>query len=463
MDRGGIEQRTLSLVIKTPSQAHGDQTVDGVDPGWTVGDLKAHLSSVYPDRPAVSDQRLIFAGKLLPNHLHLQDLFKQTDATPTLHLVCSVRSPFDNVLGARPKVKEAQQLHPHPTSSSRPPPMTESTVGSPGPASASSSTGASSSSRAQAAGVPAADSVPPELRRRLQTSTASDSAPVHGATPAPATGSRMHGTADMAQPTFPTYSLYSPQQLLWLQHIYARQYYMQYHAALAAAGTTSLAPAATPAPHPPVPAHQAPVPAHLPNPNPIDNLPANQNPAPDAPFINPGAANQNMQMNAQGGAVMEDEEEMERDWLDWMYSAARLGVLLMIVYFNSSLSRFVLVMSALVLMYLHTAGWFPFRRRAPNAQPQQQQPPQQQPPQQPLQQQQQPLEALHNQQNQAVEEPAHVEGEEPVNAGEEPEEQGPMAAVLVPPYRVSAAWTAWVLVKSFFSSLIPEAPRGIAN
>ena len=51
MDRGGIEQRTLSLVIKTPSQAHGDQTVDGVDPGWTVGDLKAHLSSVYPDRP----------------------------------------------------------------------------------------------------------------------------------------------------------------------------------------------------------------------------------------------------------------------------------------------------------------------------------------------------------------------------------------------------------------------------
>ena len=87
---------------------------------------------------------------------------------------------------------------------------------------------------------------------------------------------------------------------------------------MAAAGSTSLAPAATPALHPPVLAHQAPVPAHLPNPNPIDNLPANQNPAPDAPFINPGAANQNMRMNAQGGAVMEDEEEVERDWLDWI-------------------------------------------------------------------------------------------------------------------------------------------------
>jgi homocysteine-responsive ER-resident protein 1 with ubiquitin-like domain len=121
---------------------------------------------------------------------------------------------------------------------------------------------------------------------------------------------------------------------------------------MAAAGSTSLAPAATPALHAPVLAHQAPVPAHLPNPNPIDNLPANQNPAPDAPFINPGAANQNMRMNAQGGAVMEDEDEVERDWLDWIYSAARLGVLLMIVYFNSSLSRFMLVMGALVLMYL---------------------------------------------------------------------------------------------------------------
>lgn len=33
--------------------------------------------------------------------------------------------------------------------------------------------------------------------------------------------------AAMTHPAFPTYSLYSPQQLLWLQHMYARQYYMQ--------------------------------------------------------------------------------------------------------------------------------------------------------------------------------------------------------------------------------------------
>lgn len=104
--------------------------------------------------------------------------------------------------------------------------------------------------------------------------------------------------------------------------------------------------------YPPVPAHQVPVPAPLANQNPIDNLPANQNPAAEAAFINPGQANQNMQMNAQGGPLMEDEDDVERDWLDWLYSAARFGVLLMIVYFNSNLSRFLLVMGTLLLMYL---------------------------------------------------------------------------------------------------------------
>lgn len=124
------------------------------------------------------------------------------------------------------------------------------------------------------------------------------------------------------------------------------------HAALAAAGNVPSAPATTIGQYPPVPAHQVPVPAPLANQNPIDNLPVNQNPAQDGAFINPGEANQNMRMNAPGGPVMEDDEDVERDWLDWLYSAARLGVLLMIVYFNSNLTRFLLVMSTLLLMYL---------------------------------------------------------------------------------------------------------------
>lgn len=101
----------------------------------------------------------------------------------------------------------------------------------------------------------------------------------------------------------------------------------------------------------PVGPHQAAVPAALPNQGPINNLPANQN-APGPAFINPEGANQNLRMNAQGGPVMEDEEDINRDWLDWVYTASRLGVFLSIVYYYSSMSRFVLVMSSLVIMYL---------------------------------------------------------------------------------------------------------------
>lgn len=224
---------------------------------------------------------------------------------------------------------------------------------------------------------------------------------------------------------------------------------MQYHAALAAAGSVPSAPAATVGQYPPVPAHQVPVPAPLANQNPINNLPANQNPAQDAAFINPGEANQNMRMNAQGGPVMEDEEDVERDWLDWLYSAARFGVLLMIVYFNSNLSRFLLVMSTLLLMYLHTVGWFPFRRRVQVQGPNHLQPP----------------EVQHNQQNEnrnpnLADEVADGEREEPAAADGS---DAPMTAVLVPPHRVSVMWTAWVFFKTFFSSLIPEVPQGVAN
>uniref|UniRef100_A0A3P9N1D5 Homocysteine-inducible, endoplasmic reticulum stress-inducible, ubiquitin-like domain member 1 n=1 Tax=Poecilia reticulata TaxID=8081 RepID=A0A3P9N1D5_POERE len=371
---------TTSLLVKTPNQAQEDQIIDGVDMKWTVKDLKVHLSRVYPSKPAISDQRLIFAGKLLPDHLHIKDLFRQVSLVYTnshiSHALCFVL-----------QTKEAEQPHP---SSSSPPPST------------------------------------PELRQRRQTSS-TPGAPTWPAS-APAAASQL------TQPTFPALSLYSPQQLLWLQHVYARQYYMQYHAAMAAAGSVPPPPVATIAQYPPVPAHQVPVPAPLANQNPIDNLPVNQNPVQDAAFINPGEANQNMRMNAQGGPVMEDEEDVERDWLDWLYSAARLGVLLMIVYFNSNLSRFLMVMSTLLVMYLHTMGWFPFRRPAPVQGPHLQ-----------------PPEVQHNQQNEDRNPEHHHESEEP------------MTAVLVPPHRVSVMWTAWVFFKTFFSSLIPEAAQGVAN
>lgn len=130
-------------------------------------------------------------------------------------------------------------------------------------------------------------------------------------------------------------------------HPRENHYVLSSQAAVAAAASVPVTPPASL----PVTQQQATVPAGLPNQAPIENLPANQN-VPDPAFINPDGANQNIRMNAQGGPVMEDEEDVERDWLDWVYTASRFAVFLSIVYFYSNLSRFVLVMSSLLLMYL---------------------------------------------------------------------------------------------------------------
>ncbi|KAM9377905.1 homocysteine-responsive endoplasmic reticulum-resident ubiquitin-like domain member 1 protein isoform 2-T2 [Pholidichthys leucotaenia] len=424
MDARDCRQKTISLVVKTPNQTQEDHTVDGVQLTWTVRDLKTHLSLLHPTKPAVSEQLLIYTGKLLPDHLHIKDLFRQTDSTPTLHLVCSSRSPPHRPLGARPKTKEAQQRH---SSSHTSVPATASVVQTPSS---------------------------PELRQRRPTCSAAAAA--HTTAPPLQTpawpAATMHGAPQMTQPVFPTHSLYSPQQLLWLQYLYARQYYMQYHAALAASGSVPSTPAATVSQYPPVPAHQVPVPAPIANQNPINNLPPNQNPVQDAAFMNPEDGNQDMRMNVQGGPVVEDEDGVERDWLDWLYSASRLGVLLMIVYFNSNLSHFLLVMSTLLLMYLYTAGLFPYRRQAQPQGPNHLQPP----------------EVQNNHQNEnrnpnlnPADEAADGQREAPTAESEGPER--PMMAVLVPPHRVSVMWTVWVFFKTFFSSLIPEGPQAMAN
>ncbi|XP_076849771.1 homocysteine-responsive endoplasmic reticulum-resident ubiquitin-like domain member 1 protein [Brachyhypopomus gauderio] len=411
------DKETISLVIKTPNQIHGDQFIEGVNMNWTVKDLKNHLANVYPSKPAANEQRLIYSGKLLPDHLHIRDAFRETDTLPTLHLVCAFRpQPASHQLGARPKVRAAEQ-------------------------DGSSQAQQRADPATPAPSAPAAPSAT-SLRQRGHPAPAVPAA-VWSASGA-GTNIPAPSPAEMTHPAFPTYSLYSPQQLIWLQHIYARQYYMQYQAAMVAAASAPVSPAHSAASLP-VAAHQAAVPAALPNQGPIDNLPANHN-APDPAFINPEGANQNLRMNAQGGPVMEDEEDMERDWLDWVYTASRFAVFLSIVYFYSNLSRFILVMSSLILIYLHTTGWFPFRPRA-QARPVNQPAP----------------EVIQNQENQDRQpEPVAPRPEEGEAEGEGVQD-AEQTAVPVSPVRPPVLWTAWLFFKAFFASLIPEAPQGVAN
>ncbi|KFQ12865.1 Homocysteine-responsive endoplasmic reticulum-resident ubiquitin-like domain member 1 protein, partial [Leptosomus discolor] len=230
---------------------------------------------------------------------------------------------------------------------------------------------------------------------------------------------------------FSAYTTYSMLQMSWFQQVYARQYYMQYLASTAASTDPSHAQRSQEIPVAPVTP-----PAPLPDPFPAQNQPGNQDAAAQVNAV----ANRNLRMNAQGGPLMEEEEEGgNRDWLDWLYSATLFYVFVNIVYFYSSVSRFFLVMGGTFLMYLHQVGWLPFRQRpVPGNVP--------------------PQAAINQDQNN------NLQG---ANGGraDESEASPDEGQVLQELQQANPSFmsTAWVFFKTFFASLLPEGPRVTRN
>ncbi|KFQ36712.1 Homocysteine-responsive endoplasmic reticulum-resident ubiquitin-like domain member 1 protein, partial [Merops nubicus] len=232
-------------------------------------------------------------------------------------------------------------------------------------------------------------------------------------------------------PGFSAYATYSMLQMSWFQQIYARQYYLQYLASTASADSSHAQCSQE------IPVAPVTPPAPLPDPFPAQNQPGNQNAAAQVD----AAANQNLQMNAQGGPLMEEEEGGNRDWLDWLYSATLFYVFVNIIYFYSSVSRFLLVMGGTVLMYLHHVGWLPFRRR----------------PVQPFPANVAPQAAVNQDQNN------NLQGGNAGRAGESeasPDGRGLQELQQANPSFMS---TAWVFFKTFFASLLPEGPGVTRN
>ncbi|XP_030250840.1 homocysteine-responsive endoplasmic reticulum-resident ubiquitin-like domain member 2 protein [Sparus aurata] len=417
MDSGALDS-PVTLVIKAPNQKYEDQTINCFL-NWTVERLKSHISNVYPSKPLSKDQRLVYSGRLLQDHLQLRDVLRKQDEYHMMHLVCSSHSPPASPMPRSPSMASSSASD----SSSSDSAGAASSANTPNqdsqPASSSSVPGSYDGLRYRGGFPPYDPQGPPAVPQWPDGAQV----PLQGGLPA----------------NMPPHPMYMPMQMLWWQQMYARHYYMQYQAAVAASQPPSAAsPPSSPSPsspHPPAQPNEA-VQPPLGGPNPDPNpLPENQ------------PANPNIQMNAQGGAVMNDDE-LNRDWLDWLYTVSRAGVLLSIVYFYSSFSRFVMVVGAMLLVYLHQAGWFPFRPDQQNLRggeragaPQE--------------------EAERHQDIQEIER-LMDEGIEDDDSGEEggggPEDQA--AAALPEP---SFLTTAWSFISTFFTSLIPEGRPHPAN
>ncbi|XP_063778569.1 homocysteine-responsive endoplasmic reticulum-resident ubiquitin-like domain member 2 protein isoform X2 [Pseudophryne corroboree] len=360
MDQAMVDN-PVTLVIKAPNQKYDDQTINCfLD--WTVEKLKTHLSKVYPSKPLTKDQRLVYSGKLLLDHLLLKDILRKQDEYHMVHLVCASRTPPNS-----PKPSTRRESTGTASTSSR---------------ASSEHSGSSPASTSQ--DMPSASSNPrteDSLRLRHTSHTYMDAMYSHALS-----YNRQHQAVASSQATL---------------------------------GNASAQPAAT-----------AMINSDRPPPNPPRA----------APNIVP-EANQNVQMNAQGGPVM-NEEDINRDWLDWMYTVSRAAILLSIVYFYSSFSRFVMVMGAMILVYMHQAGWFPFRQEEGQARAQEDAPDVNR-------------DRVNN--NDLLEMERHMdEGINENRAGE----RGQEAPVVPHPGLVASAWS---FITTLFTSLIPEGPPQVVN
>ncbi|XP_054427328.1 homocysteine-responsive endoplasmic reticulum-resident ubiquitin-like domain member 2 protein isoform X2 [Pteronotus mesoamericanus] len=380
MDQSGMEI-PVTLIIKAPNQKYRDQTISCFL-NWTVGKLKTHLSNVYPSKP--------------------QDEYHM------VHLVCTSRTPPSS-----PESSASTEGH--------------EALASGGSSSSSDQSGSTTPSSSPET-LPLAVSASTEgLRQRVLPQVQTN----------PAQSRQfpyvLQGNVDNQLPGqaaaagFPVYPAFSPLQALWWQQMYAHRYYMQYQAAVSAQATSDTAPAQ---PAPSQPLNLAHVPGEEPPPAP--NLVAREN----------RPVNENVQMNAQGGPVL-NEEDFNRDWLDWLYTFSRAAVLLSIVYFYSSFSRFVMVMGAMLLVYLHQAGWFPFRQEVG--------------------QQQAPRNNAEVNDGQDANNLELEEMERLMDDGledESGEDAGDAAGALPRPGLMASAWS---FITTFFTSLIPEGPPQAAN
>lgn len=388
----------VTLVIKAPNQRVGDQTVDCML-GWTVRKLKEHLTNVYPSKPKEYHQKLIYSGKLLADHLTLKEVLRQFEDGSnkhTVHLVCA-NSPQST----DHRRKDHSQSASSPSSSHSSNSVSHSRESSNG--SVSETEGLRFRGHASTSTSESPSSTQFQQPQNVFNPYLGQTQGFGGVMP-PEAAMMFAGTPDSGM-------VYSPEQYVWMQQMYAQYMaqYMQYYQQ-----GVYPTPPNTPA-------------------TPITDQQANQN----------VADNQQEPVNAVGGADLDDDEEFgQRDWLDWVYTLCRFMVLMGIVYFYSNFTRFFLVFAFFFIVYLYQTGWFRFhrhRREAPaqNHQQEEEQNQQQQ------QNQQNNTESQDNTESTDADTSNNTESPPPVPAG---------------PGVIKIVWTFF---SSFFTSLIPQPPPAV--
>ncbi|RWS01892.1 homocysteine-responsive endoplasmic reticulum-resident ubiquitin-like domain member 2 protein isoform X2 [Dinothrombium tinctorium] len=297
-----MENNEIKLIVKAPNQKFDDQTVN-CNLDWSVLQLKEHLSKVYPLKPRVEDQRLIYSGHMLKNEQTLRNILepKIDDITFTVHLVCSQKHDVSK------------------SSSNSSTTTTTTTVGN-----------------------------EDQHQRDEETQNLFNSN-------VSALGMQWNNMTAMQTAFAPYMPTVNPEQMMQ-QMAMMQQMYIQYMAQYFNQTGTNL-PENMPILNPAT--NQTP-------PMTGETVQADTNTAQRIPPEAQQQQVQRMDAAPAGVAVDDDEDARNRDWLDWFYWFSRSIVFISILYFYSSFSRFVLVIGFGLLMYLYQNGFFNFNNNNNN-------------------------------------------------------------------------------------------------
>lgn len=311
----------VTIIVKAPNQQIADQTIK-CHLNWSIKKLKDYLSQVYPSKPKLEEQKLIYSGKLLTDTAILKDVLRMYEGQEnhTVHLVCTSK------ISLQKSVK-------------KPTPRTNTTDST---SSYNSNTQAVNQENDHASS-PTSPQITPTF-------------PFNGS------GAPFFGSVNPNQlpsmNNFDTRFIWSganafggvndinANQLAMMQQAYA-QYISQYMQMIGQPGlgymTTHLS-----NPVSRTPSQPAGILFNNANNN-VNNLPRVRQPLIEEDVPDPPAA----AVGAVGNDLDDEDNRNNRDWLDWFYVLSRVVVLFSVVYFYSTPLRLLAVLLLLCMFYLH--------------------------------------------------------------------------------------------------------------
>lgn len=395
-----MSEQKVKVIVRSSAQQFKDHVIH-CDGKATILQLKEIIKDTHVASPEPSQQRLIFCGKILKDSACITDSFKSAEDTPVVHLA----------------LKSLQQSPNETTNTASTAISTNQTTAT--AAAVSDGADAATTATANINQQPATTVFPSPQHYPTYVNHQS------GAYWTPEQMTNYYASLNTAyQQSHQQQNAYANAQY-WQDYQRYMHTYMQYMSTQHPGYATGLHHRVTP--------HQQQA-----DQNDAGQLPPQQ---PQVPGNNNQQQNRPPLVGAGGG--MDDEMGGEQDWLDGIFLVFRVLFVIGLVYLYSSVTRFIAISTFALLVYLYQRGFFVVQRRAPprnnNAAQQQNN--------------NGDADDDDTERNRRLSVAEGEENEQHNNNDDEGVQQNPPPPL--PPSRLS---TAWLFVRTFFTSLIPQAP-----